>query len=289
MSDNLYQTGIRPAVDEFLLKRGEERRDYGEFWSASSAGYCYKKNILERLKVPYSTDPTDLARTQRVFQSGDLFHEFYQKITKKAGLSIAQELEVIDEDLKIKGHIDDLVLVPNPITPELIKEELKDFEVRDVKVTPKQRLILMDYKTRNSRSFRFAKEPMKTHEMQVGTYMYVLKTMILLGADFIEGISDKAILTLKNTSLKEARVLNVEKDTLRQAEVQYLYTDELEKKIVDYWTGLNEAWDKFNKDGLLPECTCQSFMATERYNPFFYDGKPCSTAWLKKSMKEAKK
>lgn len=34
-----------------------------------------------------------------------------QTITKEAGISVAQELELQDEDLMVRGHIDDLVRI----------------------------------------------------------------------------------------------------------------------------------------------------------------------------------
>ena len=49
---SLFETGIRPYIDEYLKKKSEERRDYGQYWSASSAGYCMRKVIYDRLGVP---------------------------------------------------------------------------------------------------------------------------------------------------------------------------------------------------------------------------------------------
>src|SRR5665213_3322496 len=102
----LFDSGIRPAIDAYLQSKREEVRDYGDYWSASSAGYCMRKSIFERLGVPPVSED---ARKQRVFSSGHIFHNWIQEITKGAGLSIAQELELQDEDLMVRGHIDDLV------------------------------------------------------------------------------------------------------------------------------------------------------------------------------------
>jgi hypothetical protein len=103
----MFESGIRPHVDAYLSKLAEEKRDYGNYWSASSAGYCMRKNIFDRLGCPPVTED---ARKHRVFQVGHIFHEFMQGITKEAGLSIAQEVELQDENLMIRGHIDDLIL-----------------------------------------------------------------------------------------------------------------------------------------------------------------------------------
>lgn len=248
---DLFKTGIRPQIDDWLLMEAAKKRDYGPYWSASSAGYCMRKVIFERLKIPYSTvEP----RKQRIFTAGHIFHEWIQGITKQAGISIAQELELIDDGLMVKGHIDDLVLVND-------------------------NLILYDYKTRNSRSFNFASQPNELHEMQLGTYLYMLRNGGKFEADTDKGIKGGVLShdgTIVSThTLTEARTLNIEKDNLRQAEVQYMWTPELEKKVYQYWSTLSGYW----KAKTIPKCTCETFMASEKYNPFFWKGEPCSEAW----------
>lgn len=107
MSD-LYSTGIRPYIDKYMLDKAAEKRDYGIYWSASSAGYCMRKVIFDRLGVPPVEED---ARKERIFESGHVFHEWIQRVTRNAGISIAQELELQDEKYFIRGHIDDLVVV----------------------------------------------------------------------------------------------------------------------------------------------------------------------------------
>lgn len=87
--------------------------------------------------------------------------------------------------------------------------------------------------------------------------------------------------------LTEARILKISKDDLRMSEEQLLWTPALEKEVVGYWSTLNGYW----KARKLPACTCadfeinqktgKGFMADEKYNPYFYDGEPCSLKWLK--------
>lgn len=109
---SLFDTGIRPLVDKYLAEQAAKERDYGDYWSASSAGYCMRLNIMRRLGVPRVPEIQEgWERTTRVFESGHIFHEWIQGITKNAGLSIASEVELQDEDLMIRGHFDDLVLV----------------------------------------------------------------------------------------------------------------------------------------------------------------------------------
>jgi hypothetical protein len=49
---DLFNTGVRPAIDAYLLAKSKEERNYGNYWSASSAGYCMRLNIMRRLGVP---------------------------------------------------------------------------------------------------------------------------------------------------------------------------------------------------------------------------------------------
>lgn len=236
---SLFDSGIRPIIDAHLLKSASERRDYGDYWSASSAGYCMRKNIFERLGVPHVDKESD-ARLQRVFTSGHIFHEWIQKLTKDAGISVAQEVELIDEELMVKGHFDDLVKVGDD-------------------------LILYDYKTQNSRAFSYKRPLSHYHKMQLGTYMYMLRR-----GDEIK------------QPLSEARILKISKDDLRMNEEQLLWTPDLEKEVVQYWSTLNGYWESKK----LPKCTCDKyeggFMASERFNPFFYDGEPCSLKWYER-------
>lgn len=299
---DLFSSGIRPAVDEWLLGKSKEVRSYGDYWSASSAGYCHRKLIFERLGVPHVTKEDD-ARKQRVFTAGHLFHDWMQRITKEAGLSIAQELELQDEELMIRGHIDDLVLVGAPLEfqtdwDNIYNKNLKINE--DGTVSPKdpkkpssfttkpaQHLILYDYKTRNSRNFNFSKTLSFYHKMQLGTYMYMLRNVHKEKGTLTKHFENAGFdTTHPYTNLTEARILNIEKDTLRMSEVQLLWSPELEKEVLDYWTQLNEFWIAKK----LPPCTCDKyengFMAKEQWNPYFFNEEPCSMQWLTKTKEE---
>lgn len=249
---NLFDSGIRPLVDDYLLKQAEERRNYGDYWSASSAGYCMRKTIFDRLQVPYVTEDP---RKQRVFESGHIFHEWLQRLTKEIGVSIAQEVELQDEELMVRGHFDDLVLINGE-------------------------LILYDFKTAHSRSFTYAKDrPMSWyHRLQLATYLYMIRILQNeeVKPSWLDGLPE----------LTESRVLTISKDDLRLDEKQLLWSEALSNEVRDYWTALNEAWYKFTKSGKLPPCTCADheggFMAKEQYNQYFYQGEPCSEAWFNK-------
>jgi hypothetical protein len=257
--NDLFNTGIRPVIDGFLAKKALEERNYGDYWSASSAGYCMRKVIFERLGIPKIEQDGDERKT-RVFESGHIFHEWVQRITKESGLSIAQEVRLQDEKLMIRGHIDDLIRIQldesgEPVT---INSEARG-----------EHLILYDYKTQHSRAFHWSKgRPMSHyHRMQLGTYMYMLRK--------------------EHPKLKEARILKISKDDLCMVEQQLLWASDLEKDVVGYWKTLNGYW----RDKKIPRCTCGEyevnqktgvgFMADPKYNGYFYDGEPCSLEYAK--------
>lgn len=275
MSD-LFKTGIRPAIDDFLQKKSEEERDYGNYWSASSAGYCMRKLIFDRLKVPHVKEQD--ARKTRVFEAGHIFHEYMQKITRDAGLSIAQEVELQDEDLMVRGHFDDLVLVVDEgalkFPPD---EEHEEWQTRE----DAKHLILYDYKTQNSRAFTYQKgKPMSHyHKYQLGTYLYMLRKHGLKDSDMIGEWFDVR-------SVDESRIMKISKDDIRQAEDQLLWSPALEKEIYEYWSTLNGYWEAKT----IPKCTCADheggFLAREAYNDFFYEDEPCSLKWMNKTKKE---
>lgn len=280
---DLFSTGVRPLIDEYLKKKSEEVRSYGKYWSASSAGYCMRLNIMKRLGVPKVPELEDNATQTRIFEAGHIFHEWVQRITEDAGTSVAQELELQDEELMIRGHFDDLVLIERDFkTGDLIKGVVANTMVAGKEVK-KQSLILYDYKTANSQAFNYKKDGIGYyHKMQLGTYMYMLRKLdekiaILIGRpDLYELI----------LNLLEARIMQISKDDLRMREYQLLWTPELKVEILTYWSGLNTWWAAKK----LPPCTCLEhdggFMGRRSkkgkvYNDFFYENEPCSLEWFK--------
>lgn len=270
---DLFNTGIIPAVNEYLLKKSKEERNYGSYWSASSAGYCQRLLIMRRLGVPKVPELEDNATQTRIFESGKIFHEWLQRITKDAGLSIASEVELQDEDLMIRGHFDDLVLVGGTVYK--IDGDGKDLGY----MTKGGKLILYDYKTAHSASFNYKKRQTEIghyHKMQLGTYMYMLRRTQSVFSKYSGSYKD----------LTEARILSISKDDLRMHEQQLLWSPQLEKEVYSYWSTLNGYW----KARTLPKCTCLEhdggFMGKKSakgkfYNDFFYKDEPCSLEWYK--------
>lgn len=292
MSD-LFKTGVIPLVNDYLTLEAAKVRDYGDYWSASSAGYCMRKVIFDRLQVPPVTED---ARKQRVFSSGHIFHEWIQGITKQAGISVAQEVELQDEKLMVRGHFDDLVLVTgSPFDVETVTTNEGTPSER-IMTKPKQHLILYDYKTQNSQAFTWAKKQQRPmshyHTMQLGTYMYMLRKKSFTVPMLFVNTTEDGTEEIDVTTLAEARILKISKDDLRMAEEQLLWTPDLEKKVVEYWTTLNGYW----REKKIPSCTChlfevnertgKGFMADPRYNPYYFNNEPCSIEWATKTHKE---
>lgn len=285
---SLYESGIRPRIDAYLKAQSEKQRNYGEYWSASSAGYCMRLNIMRRLGVPKVPELEDNATQTRIFEAGHIFHEWLQRITKDAGLSIASEVELQDEDLMVRGHFDDLVLIEEELPDMPYGDDGKGKGGRFDPTMPEQHLILYDYKTAHSASFNYKKRQTEIghyHKYQLATYMYMVRKA---GIDVVAGLSDP-----NQHELNEARILSISKDDLRIHEQQLLWSDELSREIVDYWTKLNKYW----ADKKLPPCTCLDhdggFMGRKSakgkfYNDYFYEDEPCSLKWYELCKKEGK-
>lgn len=266
MSD-LYTTGVRPLIDDYLALEAAKKRDYGDYWSASSAGYCMRLVILRRLEVPPVPEiAEDRARSTRVFEAGHIFHEWVQRITKANGISVASEDTLQDEKLMIRGHFDDLICLPTD--HKEVTTESGD-KVQYSAVNGKNaHYILYDYKTANSQSFNYKKPTIGDyHKMQLGTYLYMLR---------VSG---------KYPKVSEGRILTISKDDLRLREAQLIFTPDVEKEVVSYWTTLNGYWN--NK--LLPKCTCLNhdggFMGKRSkkgkiYGDYFYEEQPCNLKWV---------
>lgn len=88
-------------------------------------------------------------------------------------------------------------------------------------------------------------------------------------------------------SLTESRCIKISKDDLRMQEEQLLWNAGLEKSVYEYWSTLNG----YYKAKKIPKCTCAliepnqktgvGFMASDKYNPYFFQGEPCSLVWYK--------
>lgn len=251
MSDSLYDTGVRPAFDAYLLELSKEVRDYGKYWSASSAGYCMRKNMMEKLKVPY-VDTDSAARMQRVFLMGHKIHETVQQVTKDAGLSVSSEEEIIDDKIMVKGHYDDIIKT--------------DFG-----------LVLYDYKSVNSQAFKYKKDKMsRYHTYQLGTYMYMLRKN-----PKYKDLKEARIMNISKDDWRMAEIQLLYTPALEKLVYEYWAT------LNGYWN--NKQLPKCTcADYEINSKTGIGFMADPRYNPYYYNDEPCSLAWIAKMKDEGR-
>jgi len=152
MDSNEPKDYLMPYINKYLKDKSEEVRDYGDYWSASSAGMCQRLLVFRRLKLPKVPELNDdFGTAQRNFGIGHAVHGWVQGITKATGISVAQEQELQDETYMIRGHYDDVVKIDG-------------------------KYILIDYKTVNSKAFGYPKKEMgQLHRMQLGTYLMMLQ------------------------------------------------------------------------------------------------------------------
>jgi hypothetical protein len=242
--DSLYATGVRPIMDAHLKKESEKVRDYKEYWSASSVGYCYRLNILKRAKVPPVPEILESKeRMQRVFSAGHIFHNWAQELTREAGISLSQEDELIDKKLMVKGHYDDIVQIGD-------------------------KQILIDYKTVNSKAFNYPYEMKSTHRLQLGTYMYMLNKSKnpILEARIVE-IEKDALRMREGQLLWDQQLAHDVEEYWTNLNIywdQFKQTRTLPECKCSEMVG---AWmAKRSKDGRI-------------FNDYFLNGKPCSEEW----------
>lgn len=226
---------LQGLINAHVAKLGEQKKEY-KSWRCSSLGSCPRKHFYARLGIEPTSPPDE--RTQRVFEVGNIFHEWIQSLVMDTTISQPDdaivEQELYDQELDLGGRYD-----------MRIKTRGKD--------------ILFDIKTQHSRAFWWMlqkakgytkkdgtkipptpiSEQKKEHRQQLGGYMLMLKRM---GAPVDEG-----------------RMLYVSKDDLCMEEITFHLTPELEKSVLDELAMLNKHW----AEKTLPPCTCAEM----------YDGK----------------
>lgn len=77
------------------------------YWSASALGYCMRRQYLSRLGVP-STRELD-GKTLRTFAMGNDVERHVKRAWQRAGLLVAEEIPVRDDELQVTGRIDAIV------------------------------------------------------------------------------------------------------------------------------------------------------------------------------------
>jgi hypothetical protein len=183
---------VEAALDAYVDEVEEARTPDGH-WHPSSLYGCPRKAVYEARGV-VATDPPD-ARKRRLFRVGHLLHQFVQDAVERfVGTLIRRayrELPVAIPELNIAGTADGLV----------------EFESGYWE--------LQEYKSINSRSFKYNDLPKVEHVGQVTPYLYALQK---------HGSPARGVPPLGD-ALTRARITYVSKDDLEISEHIVLMTD----------------------------------------------------------------
>lgn len=208
-----------------ILRDKQAERTPSENFNASDMGKCYLMRYWKR-SGKKGEDLDD--RTLRNFAVGNIFHDFFQKITSEHGLSILseQKMEMKDKDgnILISGRVDDLIQ------------------------TEGGKKILYDYKTVHSKKFHYLNgyyinkdgkrqhvsgERDKHYEKQVLLYYLMLKD--------------------EHPDLTDLRILYISKDDLCLKEMPVVITEkalaEVEKEIAE----INGYWQRQEEPRAIPK------------------------------------
>jgi len=200
---NNYQT-IDDAICDFLdqsNKRTKKERGY-KYWSASSLGKCKRHQTLSKAGV-ISHGSVNYA-WRNAAQDGHAGHEWRQAALESVGSMVSQELPIIDEDLRFRGHY-------------------------DLVVNLNGKLILGDIKTQNNRAFK-ARQRLpggvdECHKRQLGSYYYFLKRDVY-------------------PDLAGAHMYYVNKNTGERDELKIYFEKGFLDSIINELKTLNSYWDK---------------------------------------------
>lgn len=123
---------FQKILNDWLRQETEKRKEKKiDAFHASSLGQCKRKQIYRRMNEPESNPPDD--RALRIFAVGDIFHEFMQKKAEEAGVLVAKEQSIKNEEYNYSGRYD-----------ALIEKDGKK--------------LLYDFKTQHSQSFHYMQE-----------------------------------------------------------------------------------------------------------------------------------
>jgi hypothetical protein len=252
-------------------KRTLREREASGRWSASSLGYCQRRQFFQRAGIPETNGPDDKAF--RIFAAGDLFHEYLRESWRVAGLLLeppmdrtcwcgrtqaehgSTEWHLGDKERNVSGYLDGLIV--GPLAPVFHQDGDMNFAV-----AVRKRLVetygnlsgalAEEYKSMNSRAIEraYREGPQPHHMIQLAAYKLMADT-------------NPAQLPVVP---EEWRLTYVGKDSL--GILSFPLTSQWVEKAATILTDLNLAW----AEGVTPECTCAGWMI--RFCPFS-QGKTC--------------
>ena len=182
---------LASIIDKHIREKDNPRDN--NFWHGSDMGFCPRKRTYKRQGVK-GEEFDD--RTMRVFECGNIFHEWLQKLLNKEGVLLSCEELLKDTTLNYSGHYDALIKIGD-------------------------RMILYDFKTVNSMAFTYYLNNQfpPYHKMQLASYCYFLRRqfpeltemrMLYISKDDlrVEEVEIPYTQELEDKVLKELEILN---------------------------------------------------------------------------------
>lgn len=251
---------IRHIIDLGLqAKRETKTPRTSNRWTAGSLGYCLRRQFLDRAGVPVEED-----LPLRTFWIGDLIHDGYQRMMYNAGILLAEELHLVDEDLDLSGYVDMIWGGPIPIGllphEQHHKEPWQDFLIRyrdearthwpeGLPVTGDELKSANDYSARKMVS----EGPSFHHLMQAASYG------LILDRDPSQFVTQVERWRLSIIDKSDGKMVVFE---VREAHTQRAL--ERVEKLNAYW-----------KARELPPCTCGVEISWEKNYCKYRDGDGC--------------
>lgn len=251
---------IRHVIDIGLqAKRGTKPPRTSSRWTAGNLGYCLRRQFLDRAGVEVAEE-----FPLRTFWIGDLIHEGYQQMMRNAGILIAEELHLVDEELDLSGYVD---MVWGGLIPEGLfdheqeyKKPWQDFLVQyrhalsinwpeGFPVTGDELKSSNDYAARKMVS----EGPNFHHLMQAATYGLIL-----------DRNPDQLVPTVDRWRLS---IIDKSDGLMNVFEVRPGHTERALERVNE----LNDHWKRRE----LPPCTCGTQMVWEKNYCKFKDGDGC--------------
>lgn len=240
---------IRHVLDVGLqAKRSTKPGRTKSGWTAGNLGYCLRRQFLDRAGVEVPED-----YPLRTFWIGDLIHSGYQNMMANAGILIAEELHLVDDELNLSGYVDMIWggLVPDGLLPDeqdystswqdfllAYRGELRTHWPEGFPITGDELKSANDYSARKMVS----EGPSFHHLMQAASYGLILDR----DPDQFEAVIDRWRLSIIDKSDGLMNVFEVRESHTQRAL-------ERVEALNQYW-GIRE----------LPPCTCGAEVVWEK-------------------------
>jgi|TARA_R110002167_G_scaffold112850_1_gene285554 hypothetical protein len=151
---------IEQIYGDFLRKKKQKRNpDYKDYFRASSAGSCFKKQWFNQREEEYEQKELD-DRVLRLLRLGTIVHADIEKALieyeTEDDIEIITEQEIVLPDIKVIGHLDGAILQKEG-------NEIVSADIFDVKTCA-------SYKWRMKFGRNKESNPSFNYELQIGTY-----------------------------------------------------------------------------------------------------------------------